>query len=52
MERHRRSDAPRSAPHPAVESGQAGSADEKLVVRHEPSPVTEGETVWCVDLPA
>jgi hypothetical protein len=28
------------------------SAEEKLVVRYEPSPVAEGETVWCVDLPA
>lgn len=27
------------------------SAEEKLVVRHEPSPIAEGETVWCVDLP-
>jgi hypothetical protein len=27
------------------------SAEEKLVVRHEPSPVAEDEIVWCVDLP-
>jgi Domain of unknown function (DUF4261) len=27
------------------------SAEEKLVVRHEPSPIAEGETVWCVDVP-
>jgi len=27
------------------------SAEEKIVVRHEPSPVAEGESVWCVDLP-
>jgi hypothetical protein len=27
------------------------SPEEKLVVRHEPSSVAEGETVWCVDLP-
>ena len=27
------------------------SAEEKLVVRHEPSPINEGEIVWCVDLP-
>jgi len=28
------------------------SAEETLVVRHEPSPVAEDEMVWCVDLPA
>jgi len=27
------------------------SAGEKLVVRHEPSPLAEGRTIWCVDLP-
>jgi hypothetical protein len=27
------------------------SSDEKLVVRHEPSPIADGETMWCVDLP-
>lgn len=27
------------------------TAGEKLIVRHEPSPVAEGETIWCVDLP-
>jgi hypothetical protein len=27
------------------------SAGEKLIVRHEPSPIAEGETIWCVDLP-
>lgn len=27
------------------------SPEEKLVVRHEPSPIAEGKTVWCVDLP-
>jgi hypothetical protein len=27
------------------------SATEKLRVRHEPSPLGSGETVWRVDLP-
>ncbi len=38
---------------PVAEGETVGrSAQEKLVVRHEPSPVADGETVWCVDLPA
>jgi hypothetical protein len=36
---------------PVAEGETVGrSAEEKLVVRHEPSPISEGETVWCVDI--
>jgi hypothetical protein len=37
---------------PVAEGETVGrSAAEKLVVRYEPSPIAEGESVWCVDLP-
>jgi hypothetical protein len=37
---------------PADGESVGRSAAENLIVRYEPSPIAEGETIWCVDLPA